>query len=259
MKKDKKIIIVLLIFFFSYCIYLFFYLGGYNFQKEKNNITTIILDKNIVWNKEKGNWLNILDKEPYNWKKYNIYVNNEKLGNYYLVYNNKWYIFDNKKNSINYNGSLLAYSSNDEIIIRDFKVESIINDEIANTVLSQNNIKINQEFTVQDKIKIDIDQNGEEDTIYLISNHLPLSANENKRFNLVFIIKNNKLYYLYKDIDKTINSHSCKPSINSILNTTPSKESEIILTCSKMSDIKNKTYLFKYNKKKDEYKEIISN
>ena len=76
----------------------------YNIIIYPNNIVSY---KNGIWAENKGlNTTNLL---------FDVYVNNNPLGQKYLTYNDKWNLYENNngmKNFINYEGELLAVNTN---------------------------------------------------------------------------------------------------------------------------------------------------
>ena len=85
--KNKKTVIIIVSVIVTYLILAIVLFGWENF-------TNKIYDMNIVfstgakWQLKDGRWEDIKDEEQYNWKKFDVYVDNQLIGNYNLLYNN---------------------------------------------------------------------------------------------------------------------------------------------------------------------------
>ncbi len=257
MKKRYIVILIIIIVYFT----VFFLLYGKDELKYSKLKTTLIIGDNTIWQLDEKKWYNIAntnDKEELNWTLFTVFADNEKLGNYYLVFDDKWYIYDNKRNPISYSGSIVAYSANYEMKIKNFTQEKISDYTKVNEALSENNITINnQELTSNTQISVDIDNDGVDEKIYVVGNVFPIESNPEYIFSIVFMEKNDIIYPIYKSIEKNKNYNGCKPYINTIIDVNDDNKYEIVLSCSQYSTEGTIDMLYKFNKNK--FSIIVSN
>lgn len=253
MKKAYIILIIILVIFF---LVMFFVFGLDNIKKNSYD-TTIIVGEDTIWVYKKQKWMNTFKYEDFNWKEYDVYLNNEIKGNYYLTYNDKWYAFDNKKNAILLDGDLLAIKSNYDISVSNFDTNEISDLSYVNRVLEDNKISKTSKFTVSHKIDFDYDNDGEEEEFYVISNAFPMDFDPEKIFSLVFMVKDKEIYPIYTDISDNTGFNGCKPYFNSFIDVDNDSRYEFILNCAKYSTNGVSRMLYKYDN--NEFKILISN
>lgn len=256
MKKRYVIIIAVLLVYF---LLLYLLIGKPYIRKNKLQ-TTLIVGEDTVWQLINKNWYYkdpSGDIEAINWEEYEVYSNQQYLGKYDLWHNDKWYLFDNKKNSYNYDGSLLAYSSNYNIKVSQFSISTPTDYTYIRKVLNDNSYSINSELTVNSVINIDYDNDGIEEQFYLLSNAFPIDTEPDYIFSIVFMVKENKIYELYNQ--KNINTafNGCKPYIYSFIDIDEDNVSEVILSCGRYSEQKQLDMLYKFDNK--EFNILISN
>ena len=261
MKKTNKIIIIIIVVVVIYCLILFFFLGGSKrISKEKNDVV-LIVDQSTMWTYSKKHWTNVtLDEsvEKLNWLKYNVYVDDKKIGNYYMWYDNsEWYLFDKDRNSINYDGELFAYNSNYDIKINKFDVKDINDFSYVEEVLKRN--KLNNidtsEYVVSSQVDIDIDNDGNEEEFYIISNS-SIALGDKNNFSIIFMVKDDKIYNVYSEINKS--SSTCLPYISKFIDIDEDNKLELIVGCDSLNVNGNKKFLYKFTDE-NKYKIIISN
>jgi len=256
MLSNKKYIILILIILVFFVI--MFLLFGVDNIKKENYSTAIVIGDDSVFVLEKQEWFNITsDYEDLNWDKFNVYSNNEKIGNYYLWHNDKWYVFDNKKNPVNIEGTILGISSNYNINVYEFNEENIDNSKYIDEILENNNFPKDTTLTTKYKISFDFDRDGVIEEFYLVSNVFNLDENPEKVFSLVFMVKNDEVYPIYTDIKNNESLDGCKPYITSFLNIDEDDTSEFILSCGKYSVEKTTHMLYKF--KDNKFKILVSN
>lgn len=257
--QSKKTYIIILCFIIIFGLVMFLALGVGNLKKNKRG-TTIIVGNNTIWNYNNQHWLNVSNTreiEKINWQEFNVYSNNEKLGKYYLWYSDKWYLFDKEKNAINYDGELLAYQANYDIDVLKFTEEEITDNTYVDYVLKENNLDIDSKFTASYKVNFDVDKDGENEELYLISNAFPLDFEPEKIFSIVFMIKDDYVYYLYNDISSNTSFNGCKPYFKSILDVDSDNTYEIIVSCAHYSNSMEIDMLYKLEE--EGFKIVISN
>lgn len=258
--KIKPRYIILLIILFTYLLVMYLVAGKSNLRKEKLT-TKLIVGDSSVWELENKSWVNIVkdtDLKDFNWTFYNIYEDDTDIGKYYLWYDEEeWYVFDKEKNPINIEGNLLAYQANYKIPVKKFKVNQVTDYSDIKNHLLEKNIDITSELTVSSSIKIDIDNDGNDEVIYLFSNAFPEESEPEEIFTYVFMKKDKATYIMYDQREENTGYVGCKPYVNHILDVDEDKKYEIILSCGKYSNQKPTDMLLEF--KKDGFNVLISN
>jgi len=157
----------------------------------------LVINNSDIWNYANNNWFTEKENRVED-KKFKIYVNNEFFGNYYLKYTTKWNIFNENKKFINYNGNILAYTEEFNVKVKNFTKENV-----ADVDLNRINLILKGSFSFEDlsnqeKIIVDLDNNGVTDKIISVSNID--SENQNKYFNLVYVDINGAIKVLLNDV-----------------------------------------------------------
>lgn len=255
----KRVYIILIIILIVFLIVMFSLFGAKNIKEEKTSEILIVGDE-TVWKYSEKKWHNITYKstlQDLSWKKYKVFENNQEIGNYYLWYSDKWYVFDDKKNAVNVEGDIFAYTANFDLKVNNHTKEEVDNYEFVNYVLESNGISTSSKFTSIYKIDLDIDNDFNDETFYLISNAFPLDFEPEKSFSIAFMVKDNNIYYIYKDVTANKGFNGCKPYYNTFLDVDNDNVSELILSCSKYGVSDRVDMLYKYED--DGFKIIISN
>lgn len=256
MKNNKRyIILLILLFIFGLLMYLF--IGKESIAQSKNK-TTILLNPNTIFKYNKNQWIKINNTtiEDYQWKKYSVFLNSKYTGDYYVWNDDSWYIFDDNKNAINYTDNFLAINSNFELSSKEFEVIDASNSEYIRDFLNQKGISINTELTATEKVLVDIDNDGIDEEIYIVSNTFTLELGSETIFSYVFMIKNNEVYIMYEREEEGDVYSGCLPSINSIIDVDNDKTDEIILTCARYSAQEPINYIYKFENKA--FRKLIS-
>ena len=255
----KSTYIVLLVIMFLLLLVLFLFYGIDSFKKGKYE-TTLIVGDNTTWVYKNKKWTTItLDSGIYEleWKKYNVFQDNKAIGNYYLWHDDKWYAFDENKKAIIVEGDFLAYSSNVDVKVLDFQSREITNESYIYKVLNENGFSESSKFTSKYYTTVDIDSDGVEEDFYLISNAFPLDFSPEKIFSIVFMVKDGKIYYIYRDIDSYRSFNGCKPYFRTFIDTDADDIYEFVLSCGGYSTSKPIDMLYRFVD--GEFKIIISN
>ena len=255
----KKVYIILIVILVVFLVVMFVLFGTKNIKEEKASEILIVGDE-TVWKLSEKKWHNITYKsslQDLSWKKYRVFENSQEVGNYYLWYSDKWYAFDDKKNAVKIDGEMFAYSANFDLKVNSFTTEEVDDYEFINYVLESNEISTSSKFTSIYKIDLDIDNDFNDETFYLISNAFPLDFEPEKSFSIAFMVKNDNIYYIYKDVTANKGFNGCKPYYNTFLDVDDDSVTELILSCSKYSDADRVDMLYKFED--DGFKIIISN
>ena len=255
LSNKKYIILILIILVFFVVMFLLF---GLDNIKKENYSTAIVVGEDSVFILEKQQWIDITGNyNILNWEKFNVYVNNEKVGNYYLWYDDKWYAFDKKKKPVNLEGSILGISSNYNINVAEFTEENVDDSIYIDKVLEDNDFSKDQSFTTKYKIDFDFDNDGVREEFFLISNVFNLEETPEKVFSIVFMVKDNEIYPIYRDIKNNESFDGCKPYMNTFLDVDEDNTYEFILSCGKYSVEKTINMLYKF--KDNKFKILVSN
>jgi hypothetical protein len=256
-KKSTYVVLLVAIFAFSLVMFLAF---GLNNIKTGKYATTLLVGDDTVWTYSNKNWLNVTKQtsiKKLDWKKFNIYLNNKKFGEYYLWHDDKWYAFDEKKNAVALDGEMLAYNANHEIKIKEFNESDITDRTYINYVLDQNGISPSSQTTTEYVVNFDYDSDGIEEEFYVISNVFALDFEPETNFAIVFMVKDDTIYYLYNDISSNDTYNGCMPYITSFLDVDNDDKYEMILSCARYSVNGTVKMLYKYDN--GEFKIAISN
>lgn len=163
----------------------------------------------------------------FEWNKFNIYSGNEYIGNYNIQYNDRWYIFDDDYNSIDYNRQLFMIKGA-SVDFYDFERVEFSEDDIVDIKKTLDKLKIVYNNDISGyKIYIDIDNDGVNEVLFNVSSSYDaLESAEQETiddgfylYNLVYIVKNNKNYFLEKSILKSKEDYYSMPyyDVNYIL------------------------------------------
>ena len=258
---SKKVYIVLIVMIAVFFTFMFLTYGVDN-VKENNYTSTIVVGNSSVWDYSNKNWVNIrattsIDK--LNWNKFLVYSNNEKIGEYSLWHDDMWYVFDEDRNPVKIDGDLLAISANFDVKVLPFNVETLNNEDMkyVYSVLQKNNLSIENEFTSLGKIRVDFDSDGEKDNFYIMTNAFPTEFNPKMIFSIVFMIKDNSIYYIYNDISENRSFNGCKPYFNSFIDINNDNKYEFILSCGKFGSNNQVDMLYEFEE--NAFKIAISN
>ncbi len=266
MSKNKKIMIVMLIVLAVYALIMFLVLGGTKTFKKTNSQITIIMGDNATFTYNGSFWTYVELETTYsklNWLKYDVYENNELLGNYSMWHNDKWYVFDGDeehRTPVSVTEDFIALRADSSIKLTPFESNKITDYSYVNAVLDSYGIQASY-LTVDQVVTIDIDNDSIDENFYFISNSLPRENPENFNFTIVFMEKKGEIYNIYTDIQEMENSDGCKPFMRAVLDYDLDGEQEIIFACGGLSARKQKDYIYKFNHNNtlDEFKLIVSN
>lgn len=260
MKKIEgryKIAFVILVLYIGLMIYLF---GAKIFSPKPK--TYLLIGSTAQWKFDGSSWKNIEsdEKDLYAWKNYDVFVDRKKFGNYKVTFSEKkWYLFENNRTPVNYQGDFLGIRSNRPYKVADFETEEVTTQDLPyiEKVLEDNGLKTNQSYTDSYKAVYDIDSDGKEETIYVISNMFPLDFAPSNVFNFVFVVDNGKIRMVYKTIDAFTNMYNhCKIRLHYLVDTDDNGKYEIILNCNYYSTQGTCTTM--YEKKGSKYERIKS-
>lgn len=259
MKKGRKKYIILIIILIIYFIVMFISFGMDNFKKKEKTI--IIVDNGTVWESDGNKWYNITtinQIKSLNWKEFTVLSDGKKFGNYYLWYDDsRWYLFDKNKKAVSYSGDIFAYQSSTRINVLPMNIKNIEDFTYVRKVLSNNGLSEDSKFTMATVSSFDIDSDGVEEDFYVVSNVFATDFFPDKSFSFVFMVKDNKIYMLYNDIDNNTGTNGCMPYLNNVLDVDNDGNYGVIVSCSKYS-LQGTTNML-YTLDDGKFKIIISN
>ncbi len=249
-KKDiKTMLIVLLPMFIIGFLALFISFYSYN---KKN--TSLIVNGANFWQFKNGKWYNYVTIGDLDWKKYNVYFENKYINNYYVtITNNKTYFFNDNDDSYDVDSPYIAIRGDNNVKPIIFKENDFISDDIniVNSYLKKIKINYNGDYSEQKKYVTDVNGDGKEDYVYVVSNEL---YNDSNLFYLVFAYCNGK----FINIDIQQNSSSfIHYDLSWILNIRNNGYYSIVLSEPKEYD--EKYYLYQYTTQSRQFDLIFDN
>ena len=245
MKKGIIIIISIL------AVYLLLAVFGIDFIDGLFN-KDIYIDNNVRWTYKNKEWQTIKynNNAIIKLRNFKVYLPNtfEYVGKPSLKFqDNQWYI--KKKGKYNsYGNYLIAYRGNG-MKLYSYKAEYQINDKQAiNNVLREANISSYNELNLENKVVIDLDNDGRDEVIYAISNAYS-ESNESIRFSIIAVYRNGK----YEIIKSLIDNESELLNVFTVMDVDGDKNLEIIIVSEGYSDSGNTYSMYalkngKYNK-----------
>ena len=234
---NKKTYIIISVIIFVFGIVMFSFFGVHNIRQE-NLESVLIVGNNTAWVYKKQKWVyyrNNSSVDTLNWKKFVVYEDNNKLGNYYLWHDDKWYAFDENKNAVVINGKMIAYDANFQMKVLPFEEEKIEDYSYVYTVLQNNGLSVSSKFSSAYKVSVDYDGDSSLEDFYIISNAFPLDFEPDTTFSIAFMVKDNEIYELYQDVSSNQGLRACKPFYHTFIDTDDDGIYEIILSCGRYS------------------------
>ena len=257
MSSRYKVITIILV---VYLVVFFLIYGLSNIKNGQRKLTLLVGD-NTVWDYSNRSWLNITREETLdslNWQEYKVFLDNKYFGEYSMWYDdNKWYAFNSNKTAVKMEGELIAYKANYDLKIKEFETKKNNNNTYVHQVLKDNNLSTSSQMTVNNVVNFDIDADGVEEQFYVISNAFASDFYPDTIFSIVFMVKEQKIYSMYTNIEKANYGNGCKPYIRTFLDINDDDKHELILTCAKYSVQEPEDMLFQLNKEKFDL--LISN
>ena len=257
MSSRYKVITIILV---VYLVVFFLIYGLSNIKNGQRKLTLLVGD-NTVWDYSNRSWLNITREETLdslNWQEYKVFLDNKYFGEYSMWYDdNKWYAFNSNKTAVKMEGELIAYKANYDLKIKEFETKENKNNTYVHQVLKENNLSTSSQMTVNNVINYDIDNDGVAEQFYIISNAFASDFYPDTIFSIVFMVKEEKIYSMYTNVEKANYGNGCKPYIRTFLDINDDDKHELILTCAKYSVQEPEDMLFQLNKEKFDL--LISN
>ena len=250
--KNKKTVIIIISIISAYLV-LAIVLFGFDNLKNKFRHNTIMFSTGDKWKFENGKWIDIKDNKKFEWENFDVYIDDKLIGNYDLLYNDKWYIYDKNSHLVKYDGRFLAISGNKNYKVIEFEEKNLnsSDENYIKAILRNKNIEYPDEFNYAKKVELDVDNDNKLETIYTVSNAFVID-NSSKKFSFV-LIKDDEPQMLYeKYVEPDQKYKLCVPKMNSVIDFNKDSKYEIIIECNYYSDIGTSTNLYKQHKGKYE-------
>lgn len=162
---------------------------------EWSKTTTIVIGYHTKWNVSSGKWENIEWKSSMNYETYQVLLDKKEIGEYKLKLDKgNWELYNKQNELVKKNGEMFAYHSNREIILHSNKQEvTEVDTAMTKVVLESLGIDTTDiSFTSEEKIEIDIDGDGEQETLISAINTNYDELFGNQAVSIVYMIKDHR-------------------------------------------------------------------
>lgn len=198
MKKNNKGMIIFIGILIVYLL-IMYVLVGRKTIKEKNasDIFLIHYNTKFYYNDYKWHKIENDDYLKFNGKKYDVYQNKTFFGNYELMFNKKWYMFNENSDSIDFEDELFAYNGKEKIKFIEFEESNLDSSDSKNLqkALTEVGIEDYKGFFEGKKITMNIDKDGKEEIIYIASGSF-----DQKVFAITFLYDNSNIKIIDSDV-----------------------------------------------------------
>ena len=183
------------------------------------------------------------------WNEFKVLDNYKVKGNYLMHFDEKWYLFTKDRKAVTYESdSIIAYKANYKMNYVYKESIPIVDNEYVEKVADKKGVAA-ENLTVNEEVNMDIDNDGKNETFYLISTALPVIPTEDKEYSIVFMVKDGKIYNIYDTLVAKIIPDICQPKIEGFINLNENNKYEVILSCSTIGPREQKVYLYEMTKK----------
>jgi len=247
--KNKGAIIIVITIIFAYLVLAVIFFGWEEFANRFRSLN-IMVSTGDKWQLKNGMWSDIEETDLIH---FNVYINNKSIGKYNLVYNNKWYLFDDNRKAIKYDGNILAINGNVKYELIDFKEEDFDSDDekLLTKILEGKSIDETSEPDSASKIVLDLDGDNIQETIYTASNAFIEGYSVKNRYSIIFTGDEQPeiLYEHYEDESKQFSM--CVPRLNTVIDIDKDSKYELIFECNYYDQLGSCAMLFE--QKNDKY------
>lgn len=249
--NKKKIIIVLIIII---ALGLFSFLFVKQQEKKEHYLYLFTGDTKIVrWYYNNDTWYIANTNEKLS-DKFDVYNNGKYVGNYSLMYNNKWYYFDDNNKNKQFEGSKFMINTNYDFNSYEYSVSYQKDDELVQKVVNKLNLDY-YEFTYNLK-SFDIYKNEKLSNIYFVdfyennSEYNRLGPN----YTIAFTVENDKIIVIkYLNFSES-DTNSCSFDLTGIFSFENSSN-KVLISCVHFDQIPTDYYL--YEKKLNKYEILV--
>lgn len=229
--KNIKGLIIAIVIFAIYGLVMYFVLGKPTQSTTTNNTTPtssktyyMVVGESGIYKYEKNSFSKASKNTIEALNNMKVFVDNKYFGNYRLKYVAKWNLLNDKSEFVSYKGKLLAISNDFEAVPRDYTIREI-NDDDKLLLLQEYGISSFKYLTTNEVVDIDLDKNGVDDEIIVLSSMVD-NDNINNYYSLVILKYNNEVITL---IDERKEKAIYVYGINSIINFLDNSNDSIIL------------------------------
>ena len=249
MKKGKVKYIVIIVILVIYCV-LMYLAFGVDETKRRETAATLLIGDSAIWNYSGGSFTNITSQSTissFDWQEFTVYVDNQLLGNYSVWYDDRWYLFDEGQNAVDYQGNLFAYKADFDMNILPFTVQEISDYRYVEQVLSEYGITT-PGYTVDNYYAIDLDQDGVDEEFYAVSNcFMDIDIGfPDEYFSFLFMVDDGVITMLYEETGQNQAVNGTQPIIYSVLDIDNDSNYEMIVMGYKYSVQLPYVMLYKY-------------
>ena len=195
LKIDKTSKAIIIGFVLYAIVVLAIFLPGYLSRKG----TLYIVTSSFKIKYKDGKWSNIVDKNEYITKEFDIYESDSYLGEFDLLNTDSSMIYYGDKDSTKHSDNIFAYRGSKSLELLHPEITNKISDSdnaIISEALINENINYNGDINLFSRMSIDLDNDGNDEYIYYVSNYYQNNVKE--YFYLFFMYKNNKVYTIEK-------------------------------------------------------------
>lgn len=243
--KMKKIVILISL-IFIYVISMIFII---NFFSDE----IYLYFGNIRWHYQNGNWENLNNGIPYNdFKVYNI-AENKYVGTYNVKYENEnWYIKKDKYTNIDYPALMFKGK---KLNIASYEMKYDLNDSDVKKLLTHLNLETGNYTGYY--IDFDLDNDGNKERIYCITNSEIVGFVNNTYYSLIYIEDDNK----YEEIvlKKEKEKFDTLYFINSIIDVNNDNKYELLVIQTDLNQGADEGVVSMYGLDTGKYIKLISN
>ena len=164
---NKKVPIIIAVILFVIGIILYFVFRETKQEEVKSDINYLVIGNESIWENKNNSWKKVTYDDVNN-KKLNVYIDNMYSGKYTLKYGKVWNLYDNS-GLVMYEDSFVAMSDVNWDIV-NINIDSISKEDLMyiNSVL---NSKYSlEDITLNEKVNVDLNNNGIIDTIINVGN-----------------------------------------------------------------------------------------
>ena len=203
MKKRYIIIGIVLL------VYVVFMIAVFGLGLFKNK-TYLIIGTAEKLKYENGKYVDIMPSEKtlYQGAKFDVYDSKGHVGNYILkIHEGRWHAFSDDYDFVKLSPPIFAIKSNKKYSMPTYEIDEF-NDEdidILNGILEKKDIG-NYNLSVNQKISIDLNGDGDKETLYSASNLFEDNTAKNY-FSIVYYVKDDKVNIIKDKIYKKISGY----------------------------------------------------
>lgn len=227
MEKKYKILIILLI---GYILIVFLILFLYNRMHIKHYM---VLSPNDVFEYKNNHVEKVPVNTLSNHKELKFYIEGKSVGKYKLKFDKTIQIIGENQQVTGFSDdTILGISPKSKIRIYPYSYEELNQNDYdeLHMLLSQKGINGYDELSVSHKISYDFDNDGNQETIYLLSNAF-IEETHDKVFSFVYYKDTENSKILLEKIGDISLLENCTPLINNLADWNSDKKIDLIIGC----------------------------